>query len=429
MSRGDKYRFAFRTLSFLNARRNDPSGSVELSSAPNRALLVWKPETIGQIFRGDRDMVLEGSDTLGPLVGEQSLLFANGPRHAAYRQVIGPRLRGRHLRSYEGIITAATQAAIDELAPGTVVPISEWTRRLTLGIVSQIILGKVDEGLLSRFTTWVEGTLGSRGRTLAYRYLRLPASVPSPWRTFQRRRADLDKELVCPVTGRTGAAAPEGEPTSLVDLLRAGGEPLGSVSDTELRDQIVSLLFAGHETTASSIAWALFWLERNDSVRRDVLDELAATSGDGSVAEDVPLLDAACREALRISPPAVVAGNRVLQEDREIHGEQMPAGTRLTPCIYLAHQQPDVYPEPERFDPQRFLDRRMSAQEYLPFGGGTRRCLGADLAMLEMRMIVAAVLRRRELKCVNPETGVPHLRGPAMGPGEDLRMVVTACPS
>ncbi|WP_406218219.1 cytochrome P450 [Streptomyces decoyicus] len=433
-SRGNKYRFAFRTLSFLDAHKNDRSGVAELSGPPGRALLVWKPEIISQVFRGDRNMTLEGSDTLGPLVGDTSLLFANGPRHAAYRQVIGPRLRGRPLRGYEELIAEATRAAIDELRPGTVFQVPDWTRRLTLQIVSQIILGPVDHGLLHRFTSWIEGVLGSRGRTLAYRYLRLPHALPSPWRTFVRQRESLDKELLCPVSGKSagggaGSGAPEPSPATLAEVLRSGEEPLGPLGDGELRDQIVSLLFAGHETTASAISWALFWLAEHDEVRRDILDELKATSSSGAAAEDVPLLDAACREVLRISPPAVVAGNRVLDEGQEIDGVSHDAGTRLTPCIYLAHQQPDLYPQPERFDPHRFLGKRKSAQEYLPFGGGTRRCLGADLAMLEMRMVVAAVLRRRELKCVNPETGVPQLRGPAMGPSEDLRMTVTECPA
>ncbi|MEU7550890.1 cytochrome P450 [Streptomyces sp. NPDC044571] len=428
-TRGGKYRFAFRTLSFLDGHKDNRSGVAELGAAPKRAMLVWKPELIGQIFRGDKDMTLEGSDTLGPLVGETSLLFANGPRHAAYRQVIGPRLRGRRLREYEGLIARATQEAIDRLPPGTVFEVAEWTRRLTLDIVSQIILGPVDDALLHRFTTWIEGVLGSRGRTLAYRYLRLPPPVPSPWGTFVRRRESLDKELVCPVTGRTAPSGDAERADTLVALLSSGEAPLGPLGEGELRDQIVSLLFAGHETTASSIAWTLFWLAQHEEVRREIVDELAATSASGASAEAVPLLDAACREALRISPPAVVAGNRVLAEDREIGGENLPAGTRLTPCIYLAHQQPDLYPDPGRFDPHRFLGRRKSAQEYLPFGGGTRRCLGANLAMLEMRMVVAAVLRQREITCVNPEAGVPQLRGPAMGPGESLRMMVTACPA
>jgi cytochrome P450 len=123
----------------------------------------------------------------------------------------------------------------------------------------------------------------------------------------------------------------------------------------------------------------------------------------------------------------MLAGNRIFADAAEVLGRPVGPDARLTPCIYLAHHRPDSYPNPHRFDPERFLGHRMPAQEYLPFGGGIRRCLGADLAMLELRMVTAAVLRAVELRCVNPERGVPHVRGPAMGPGADLRMAVRAC--
>ncbi|MEV4184496.1 cytochrome P450 [Streptosporangium canum] len=417
------YRFALRTRSFLDAHAADGTGMVELGSAPEPRLLVWHPETVGEIFRSEQQMVLEGSDTLGPLVGAHSLLFANGPRHAAYRKVVGTALRGRQLAAYHGTIRDAVDAALDGLVPGEVFCLPEWTRELTLRIIGQIVLGHAGHETLGPFTRWVEYTLGSRPRTLAYRHLRVPGPLPSPWRTFRRRRTEIVHSLLEAARPAMAAAGP----STLAARLSAGREPLGPVGDEELSDQLVSLLFAGHETTASAIAWTLFWLHRDDRVRHDVQEELAATGDDGSTAEKVPLLNAVCQEALRISPPATVAGNRMLTADRRMAGRPMPAGTRLTPCIALAHRNPEAYPHPWRFDPTRFLDARRSVQEYLPFGGGTRRCLGANLAMLEMRMVVAAVLRRHALRCLNPEAGVPNPRGPAMGPGP-LRMAVGGCP-
>jgi cytochrome P450 len=121
-----------------------------------------------------------------------------------------------------------------------------------------------------------------------------------------------------------------------------------------------------------------------------------------------------------------VAGNRALTTDVEIRGRALPAGTILLPSIYLAHRQPDLFPDPDRFDPMRFLDTRFPARYYFPFGGGTRHCLGNELAMLEIRMITAALLRQRRLRCVNPAAARPHLRGPAMAPSARLRMAVLA---
>lgn len=426
----DKYRFAFRQMAFLHSVIDNPTGVAELCGEPGRHLLVWHPDAIGEIFRLDRHMWLDGSDTLQPLVGYTSLLFANGAHHAAYRKVIGAPLRARQLPVHYDTIRDTAHDAIDEMLVASSVYLAQWTRELSLRIIGQIVLGTANRGLLERFTSCVDGAIGSRRRILAYRYLRVHSAVPSPWRAFLRRREEMSRELLdvarqgsCP-TGTSQAAAVR--QTTLSALLMSGADPLGVLDEGELRDQIMSLLFAGHETTASAIAWTLYWLERNDHIARDLRDELAATSADGSIAEDVPLLDAVCREALRISPPATVAGNRVLSEGRELLDQSMTKGTRLTPCIYLAHRRPDIYPHPHRFDPGRFLDARWSSPEYLPFGGGTRRCLGADLAMLEMRMVVAAVLRRVELRCLNPEVGVPHPRGPSMGPGRNLLMSVRA---
>lgn len=200
--------------------------------------------------------------------------------------------------------------------------------------------------------------------------------------------------------------------------------PLGEIDDAELRDAIVSLLFAGYETTASATAWTLYWLDREPTIRRDVLAELAATTTDGSDVSQIPLLHAVIQEALRLTPPVIVAGNRTLTEDDEVHGRALAAGTTLTPSIHLAHRHPDRFPNPRRFDPNRFLSNRVPAQNYFPFGGGTRYCLGSQLAHLEIRMIMTAVLRRCEWRCVNPRSGTPQLRGHAMAPAARLRMKV-----
>ncbi len=401
-------RFTFRTLSFLDSL-DERHGVVTLT--PNR-LLVSCPESVGRIFRADRQAKLEGTSTLGPLVGPHSLMFANGPRHTAYRRTIGPVLRGDRLR---GLVLDTARAEVDRLTPGTVITLPAWTRSVTLKVIGQVVLGDADPEFLRTFTEWVEGALGSRWRTLLYRHVRLHPSVPSPWRTFLRQRESIDRELLAHVRGRAN------DDDSIAALL-TGESALGELDDDELRDQLVSLLFAGHETTASALAWTLFWLHRNDTVLRDLLDELAANDD-----TDTPLLDAVCHESLRLSPPAMIAGNRVFEDGSSLVDREVPAGSRLTPCIYAAHHRPDTYPDPHRFDPQRFLGRRLPSQQFFPFGGGVRRCLGADLALTELRTITATVLRRLTLRCVNPEQGVPHLRGPAMGPGPGLRMEVLAC--
>ncbi|TWP46961.1 cytochrome P450 [Lentzea tibetensis] len=411
-------RFKLDTLPFLDAQDANTDKLVELRSKPSRQLLVWQPDAVADIFRSEHAMRLDGSETLGPLGGRHSLLFANGERHTSYRRVIGARLRGKQLATQHETIREVTAEAVDALRPGSVIDLPSWTRALTLRIVSRILFGHTDSAFLGAFTEWLDAALGTRRRTMVYRYLRPPGAVPSPWRTFQQRR-----EALCQAVLRDARHPEDG---SLLAELSRPEAPLGRLTDAELTDQVLSLLFAGHETTASAITSALYWLGRDDCLTAKIRAEVG--DGDASDADEVPLLEATCREVLRISPPAMVAGNRVLTEDRDLFGTRLAAGTRLTPCIYSAHRQPDVYPDPHRFDPGRFLGQRHSAQKYLPFGGGTRRCLGADLATLEMRMIVAAVLRARDVRVLAPEQATFALRGQALCFGPSLLASVGGAP-
>lgn len=409
MTQRNEWRMALRTVPFLDSHAADPAGVLELRSQPTRRLLVWHPEAIDWVFRQDRQVGHAPSRSLAPLLGRRSLLWIDGPRHSAYRRVVGPLLRGHHLLDYRDIVSDVVRTRLAAYPPGSVIPLSEWTRSVTLLVIGQVLFGQSDDVPLDSFTAWINRALGWRPRTLAYRYLAggLPPSGPA-----------LDHPLV------RAARAAAGTPGTLAGALLAGGDPLGPLDDEELRDQVVSLLFAGHETTASATAWALYWLDRHEDVRRDVLAELAATGSDGFDAAASPLLHAVVQETLRLSPPAPVAGNRVLTSDVELLGTTLTVGTVLTPSIYLAHHSPARFPDPYRFDPGRFLGHRVPAQQYLPFGGGTRHCLGADLAAMEIRMIVAAVLRGRRLRCVNPGAGKAALRGHAMAPSRRLRMAV-----
>jgi cytochrome P450 len=415
----NEFRFAFQTLPFLDSHEDDPAGILALRARPMPRLLVWHPDGIDWIFRTDRQLHHVPSRTLRPLLGRTSLLETEGLRHAAYRRALGPALRGHQWQIYHHIISHTAHAAIDMLPPGAVISLIEWIRKITFCTISQIVLGHADNSLLTLFSACVDGVLGSRSRTLAHRYL--PAQVLSIYtrQSVLRGRHELDDMVL-----NSAKATATTQPAALATRLLAGEQPLGVLDDEELRDQIMSLLFAGHETSASTTAWILYWLSRDEKIYRDVIDELTSTSTDGSDPTQVPLLQAVIHEALRLSPPAIIAGKRMLPADGELLGKPLPAGSIVTPCMYLAHHQPDLFPQPRRFNPTRFLGNRVSRQHYFPFGGGTRRCLGSELAMVQVRMITAAVLRRCQLHCVNPEAGIPELRGPAMTLARGLRMSI-----
>ncbi|WP_091670970.1 cytochrome P450 [Amycolatopsis marina] len=410
---GVELRLALRTLPFLDARSDLPEGMLDLRQGPHAKLLVWHPDAIDRIFRSDRRLLHPGSNSLMPLFGAGSLLWADGERHAAYRRALGPPLRGKRLTVYEGLISRITHEALDELSAGSLVALPAWSRRIALRVVAAIVLGAANDTVLVPFTRWIDRALGSRRRTLAYRYLR--GGLP-------RSSAELDRSLIRQAKVHRG-----GLPPTLAAVMLSGEGPLGKVDDEELRDQLVSLLFAGHETTASATAWTLYHLARDRQLTAAVRAEIEAAGDGGADAGRVPLLQAVIQEALRLAPPVTVAENRTLTEDTELLGRTLPAGTTLTPSIYLAHRRRDSFADPRRFDPARFLDTKASPQRYLPFGGGSRHCLGSGLAQLEIRMITAAVLGRLDWECVNPRAAVPELRGHAMAPSAKLRMRVTGC--
>ncbi|NKQ52760.1 cytochrome P450 [Amycolatopsis sp. K13G38] len=404
-------RFALRTLPFLDSRAQLPAGALELRPHPGRRLLVWHPDAIEAVFRADQRLGHPGSRSFRPLMGPKSLLWQEGERHASYRRVLGTPLRGRRLAGYREMIAATVHEAIDALPTGAEPPIADWTRRIALRIMARIVFGEADEGVLEPFAAWMDRALGSRYRTLAYRYVK--GNLPLPGATL---------EHALTAAARTAARA---NPATLAGQLLGADSPFAGIDDGELRDQIVSLLFAGHETTASTAAWALFWLSRDDSLRERVVAEVS--SSDGFAADEVPVLQAVVQETLRITPPVPAAGNRVLTRDCPFDGGTVAAGTVVTPSIYLAHHRADSFAEPYRFDAGRFLGGRVPPQRYFPFGGGIRHCLGSQLGQAEVRMIVAAMLRRRELVCVDPRAGVPQLRGHAMAPSPRLRIRILKC--
>lgn len=406
-------RMAVRTIPFLESLVDSSDGFTELTGKPEPRLLVWRPDMVDWIFRNDNRMRHPGGRSLIPLFGELSPLWADGSRHASYRRVLGPPLRGRTLVSRSGIVADAARTAIDALTPGTVTELLAWTRAITLRVIAQILLGRYDDALLAAVTTWIEKAFGVKYRTLAYRYLRGGLPVPG---------TELDHSLVLAAKASTDL-----RPPTIAARLLSADWPLGRIGDQELRDAVISMLFAGHDTTAAAMAWTLFWLDRNPAVRHALEAELATTESDGSDAARVPLLQATVLESLRLTPPAILAEHRLLTQDETVGGRTFTAGTILTPAIYVAHHHPDVFPNPDRFDPNRFLGDHPVSAHFFPFGGSVRHCLGGQLAQMEIRMITAALLRRRAWTCITPRLGAVRMRGNVMAPASGLRLRILAC--
>ncbi len=198
------------------------------------------------------------------------------------------------------------------------------------------------------------------------------------------------------------------------------------MSDIQLHDELITLLFAGHETTATALSWALYWIHKYPEIcdkLRQELDSLGESPKPMSIFK-LPYLTAVCNETLRIYPVATLTVPREVKEPVELMGYQLEPGTRVYGCIYLTHQREDLYPQPKQFKPERFLERQYTPYEFLPFGGGSRRCIGEALAMFEMKLVLATIISNYQLALADNQPVKPQRRGVTLAPAGGVKMVL-----
>jgi cytochrome P450 family 110 len=210
-------------------------------------------------------------------------------------------------------------------------------------------------------------------------------------------------------------------------LMLARDEAGEALTDEELRDELMTLLVAGHETTATALTWALYWIHKVPEVRQQLLAELQTVDpGDHGALSRLPYLNAVCCETLRIYPVGMLTFPRVTTSRVELGGYSLEPGTIVIGSIYLTHRRKEIYPDPDRFRPERFLERRFSPYEYLPFGGGARRCIGMTFAQFEMKLVISGILSSFELALADNRSARPMRRGVTAGPSP-IRLVVRDC--
>jgi cytochrome P450 len=247
----------------------------------------------------------------------------------------------------------------------------------------------------------------------------------SPWGRLVRQRTQIDKILYTEIQNRRDH--PERQGDDILSLMLAARDEAGeSMTERELRDEMMTLLFAGHETTATALAWALYWIHRLPEVGAKVLQELEelGPNPDPVAISRLPYLNAFCQETLRIYPVALFAFSRILNESWSFMEHRLEPGTAISICIYLLHHRPDLYPNPKQFRPERFLERQFSPYEYFPFGGGNRRCIGAAFALFEMKLVLATILSRWQLQLATHHPIKPVRRGVTMAPAQGVPMRV-----
>jgi len=388
--------FMLMPTRFLDACQARCGDYFTLRPAPDRELVVTAdPDAVKRVFTGDPDLLYagEGNVTLAPLLGPGSTLLLDGEEHLRHRRLLLPPFHGERMRAYGAMMEEVAERRIAAWPGDREFPVLASMQALTLEVIMRAVFGFDDAERRERIGVPLRRLLdavGSRSRVLALVLTAGRNGPLSPWRRFAAARERADRLLYAEIAARrsAGAAAEGGD--DIFSLLLAARDPDGApLTDSELRDELMTLLLAGHETTATALAWTFERLTRSP----EILDRLIAAEAAG----DDSYLDAVIKEVLRLRPvvPAVV---RRLQAPMEFGGWELPAGVNIAPSIYLIHRRPDLYPEPLAFRPERFLDDPPGTYEWIPFGGGVRRCLGASFATFEMKIVIRTALAARRLR-------------------------------
>lgn len=378
------------------------------------------PEDVRQVLTAPPDVLHpgEGARTLEPVMGPSSVILLDGDAHLEQRRLLLPAFKGGRVAALEAMVTEVAQEAIAGWPRDTAVPLHGRLQRLTLDIILRAVFG-LDEGpRLERLRELLEELMAlSAHPAFMLRALQRDLGPGSFGRVFPRVRADVDALLAEQVAERRAETGVE-RGDVLAMLLLATHEDGSPMTFGEIRDELVTALVAGHETTASQLSWALALLARHPRVA----DRLAAELDAG----DTAYLDAVVHEAMRHRPVLPDNAPRMTKQEVEIGGWTYPAGVVLSNNSYLVHHDPAIYPEPFAFRPERFLERPPETYTFLSFGGGRRRCLGASFAMLEQRVVLRELLAQARIAPLTDPLPRPQRRSITVSPADGATVLLQA---
>ncbi len=405
--------FVLAPTRFLDTCQERMGDYFTLRPASGRVLVVTSdPAAVKQVFTGDHEKLHAGEANivLAPLLGRRSVLLLDGPEHMRQRKLLLPPFHGERMRHYARAMREAAEWHIAGWPRDRRFPVLPSMQAITLDVIMRAVFGVDDEAARERLAAPLRRQLDMIANRFVVLMLMLTSGARGtgtrgPWARIAAARREAD-ELIYEQIRLRRADPRSSVRTDIFSLLLSArdedGEPL---SDEELRDQLMTLLMAGHETTATALAWTLERIVRHP----EVLERLSDDPSDA-------YLDAVIKETLRLRP-VVPAVARKLMVPMQFGGWNLPAGVHIAPSIYLLHRRPDLYPDPTAFRPERFIGHPPGTYEWIPFGGGIRRCLGASFAHMEMHVVLSTILHSVRLK-------------PERSPGESVaRRAVTFAPT
>jgi cytochrome P450 len=381
-------------------------------------VVLSNPEHVREVFRGPPDVFHAGEANriLLPVLGEHSVLLLDGDAHMEQRKLLLPPFHGQRMQRYGALMADVAGSEIERWPRGTPYRLRPRMQALTLEIILRAVFGVEEGQRLERLFSELRRLLDmiTNPRMLLVPILLGPERL-ARFGPFQRYIERVNAPIYDEIARRREAPDLEDRDDILSLLLAARHDDGQPMSDRELRDELMTLLVAGHETTANALAWAVERLVHNP-------DKLARLTAEVRAGES-EYLDAVIAETLRLRPVISIVGRR-LTEPVEFAGWSLPAGVTLAPSVFLVHRRPDVYPRPERFEPERFLDSPPGTYTWIPFGGGVRRCLGGAFAQFEMRAVLSELVRRRQLAPARAEPERVFRRAITETPRRDAEVVI-----
>ena len=408
---------------FLDACRRRYGNAVTLQTVfDDGFVMVFDPELVKELFQGSNEHLHAGEANalLGPILGRRSVLLLDGSEHLRHRKLMLPAFHGQRMLAHIQAMRVATDAEIDAWPVGEPFALLPSMQSLALRVILRVVFG-YDGGpgeadLRARLRAMVEPIATPNMRTIAIALLRHrnPTTASAG---FDRRRRAVDEILYAEIARRRQQPNLKERDDVFSALLLARDDTGTPLSDEEVRDELLTLLIAGHETTATGLAWTFDLLLHDQRVLAQ------ARSSDERYA------DAIIKEALRIRPVIPAIGRVVRDRPFRLGRYEVPVGMEINPSIRMIHRRADLYPEPSRFRPERFLQSEPpDTYTWLPFGGGTRRCLGASFALTEMRVVLARVLERTDLSAARSELAKAQLRAITLSPKGGVPVIQERAP-
>ncbi|MGB0872435.1 MAG: cytochrome P450 [Solirubrobacterales bacterium] len=415
--------WVFRPIQFMHWMRAHYGDTYRVKLlAAGDVVATANPQEIRKVFTAKADQLHAGEANivLAPIVGDNSVLVLDEQRHLRQRRLLLPPFHGDRMRAYEVAMREITQAAITRWPRGKAFRLRDESQAITMDVILRVVFGITDPDRTREFRdrmNAIEPQRWFKRFALLPIASRIPALEQRLFAGFNRAKADFDALMLEEITARRAAPDAAEREDILSMLLQATDEDGNAMSDDELRDELVTLVVAGHETTATSLAWTFELMLRHPDVWRRVVDE--ARDPDASA----EYVDAVVKESLRMRPILPLVA-RVIKQPWNVDGYELNPGRVVAPNIYLAHYREATWGDPEDFRPDRFIGQQPEGSVWLPFGGGIRRCIGASFALYEMRVVIQEIARELEVSAVRQSPEKIVRRAITFAPGNDVPIVV-----